>query len=200
MMAAHETAEHIQPSDRAAWRRWLEDNHDTSPGVWVITYRKSAGRPGPTYEDLVREALCFGWIDSRPGRVDDERTKLYLCPRRRGSVWAATNKARVAELVAEGLMTPAGQAVIDRAMADGTWTAIDAAEDLTVPRELTAALRRYPGSGRAWRAFPPGVRKQHIAWVRSAKRADTARRRADEVARLAQQGIRANQWTPKEDR
>jgi uncharacterized protein YdeI (YjbR/CyaY-like superfamily) len=199
-MAAHDDAAHIQPASRDEWRSWLEENHETCPGVWVITYKKSAGRPGPTYEDLVLEALCFGWIDSRPGRVDAHRTKLYLCPRRKGSGWAATNKARIAMLVERGLMTPAGQAVIDAAKADGSWTTLDASETLSVPAELNAAFRRHPGSRRAFNAFPAGIRKQLIFAVTSAKRADTKRRRADEIASKAQRGERAFQWQPKDAR
>jgi uncharacterized protein YdeI (YjbR/CyaY-like superfamily) len=199
-VAAHDDAESIQPVSRAAWRQWLESHHDSSAGVWVITYKKSSGRSGPTYEDLVLEALCFGWVDSTARAVDEQRTKLYLCPRRKGSGWAATNKARVERLDADGLIMPAGRAVIERAKADGSWTKLDGSESLTVPPELRAALRRYPGSTKQFNAFPAGVRKQLIFWVDDAKRPDTKRKRADEIASLAQQGIRANQWVPKDKR
>ena len=199
-MAALDDAESIQPTSRAEWRQWLADHHDSSPGVWVITYKKNAAKAGPTYEDLVLEALCFGWIDSTARRVDEERTKLYLCPRRRGGGWAATNKARIERLEADGLIMPAGRAVIEQAMADGSWTKLDGSESLTVPRELRAALRRYPGSTKEFNGFPAGVRKQLIFWVDDAKREETKAKRADEIARLAQQGIRANQWVPKDRR
>lgn len=197
-MGAHDEAPMIQPATRAEWRTWLRRHHAKSSGVWVITYKKSARRDGPKYEDLVREALCFGWIDSRPGTVDAERTRLYLCPRKKGSGWAATNKARIAELIESGQMTPAGQAAIDRAKADGSWEKLDRRESTTVPPALVKALRAYPGSKRNFDAFPPGVRKQLIYWVDDAKRETTRDTRADEVARLAQQNIRANQWVPKD--
>ena len=197
-MGAHDDAEEIEPVDRAEWRAWLRDHHATSSGVWVITFKKAAGADGPTYEDLVQEALCFGWIDSRPGKVDDRRTKLYLCPRRKGSGWAASNKARITELVRQGLMTPAGQAVIDEAIADGSWTRFDADETTEIPPELEAALRRYPGSRRKFEAFPPSIRKQLIFAVNDAKRADTKLRRSEEIASKAQHGERAFQWQPKE--
>jgi uncharacterized protein YdeI (YjbR/CyaY-like superfamily) len=196
-MGKHDDAEQLQFARRAEWHAWLNRHHATSDGVWVVYGKKAATFPSPTYLELVLEALCFGWIDSRPGRVDDERTKLYFCPRKPGSVWAATNKGRVEQLVAEGLMTPAGQAVIDRAKADGSWGKLDTSDTLTVPRDLAQAFRAYPGSRKTWDAFPPGVRKQHIYWVEDAKRPETRAKRADEVARLAQQGIRANQWRPK---
>jgi uncharacterized protein YdeI (YjbR/CyaY-like superfamily) len=199
-VARLDDAEQVQFETRAAWREWLAQNHATSSGVWAIYCKKSADRTGPDYEDLVREALCFGWIDSTARRVDDARTRLYFCPRKRGGGWAATNKARIAELTAEGRMTPAGQAVVDQAIADGSWNALDQSEALEVPTELARAFRTYPGSRAQWAAFPPGVRKQLIYWVTAAKRPETRAARADETARLAQQGIRANQWVPRDRR
>jgi uncharacterized protein YdeI (YjbR/CyaY-like superfamily) len=96
-----------------------------------------------------------------------------------------------------GLMTPAGQALIDRALADGSWNTLDRSDALEVPSALASAFGAYPGSEERFSAFPPGVRKQLIFWVESAKTADTRVRRVDEIARLAQQNIRANQWRPK---
>lgn len=196
----HDDTPHVQPRDRAAWRRWLQRHHESSTGVWVVTYKKSAGKPSPTYDEIVREALCFGWVDSRPGTVDDERTRLYVCPRKPGSPWAATNKARVAELVADGSMTPAGLQVIDRAKGDGSWSVIDSSEAALVPTDLAAAFATYPGSAEAFASFPLGVRKQILQWIALAKRSATRAARVDETARLAQQGIRANQWVPRDKR
>ncbi|MEI6361159.1 MAG: YdeI/OmpD-associated family protein [Actinomycetes bacterium] len=193
----HDDAEHVQFEKRSQWRAWLKRHHASSPGAWVVTFKKAANKPSPSYEELVLEALCFGWIDSKPGKVDDERTKLYFCPRKKGSGWAATNKARIEALEAEGLMTPAGRAVIDQAKADGSWTKLDRSESAIVPPALAQALAAYPGSKANFDAFPANVRKQLIFWVDDAKRDQTRDRRADEIARLAQLGIRANQWTPK---
>jgi uncharacterized protein YdeI (YjbR/CyaY-like superfamily) len=190
-------AEHVQFERRSQWRSWLARHHATSDGAWVIYGKKNATVPSPTYEELVLEALCFGWIDSIARRVDDELTKLYFCPRKTGSVWAATNKARVELLLSEGLMTPAGQALIDQAKADGSWNKLDNSDSLTVPPALSQAFRRYPGSRKNFDAFPMSVRKQLIFWVEDARRDETRERRTDEVARLAQENIRANQWRPK---
>lgn len=196
----HDDAPHVQPVDRAEWRRWLQDHHVSAEGVWVVTFKKSVGKPSPTYDEIVREALCFGWVDSRPGTVDDERTRLYVCPRKPGSPWAATNKARVGELIASGLMTPAGQAVVDRAMADGSWSRIDSSEAAIVPDDLAASFAAYLGSAEEFAGFPLGVRKQILQWIELAKRPATRAARIDETARLAQQGVRANQWVPKDKR
>jgi uncharacterized protein YdeI (YjbR/CyaY-like superfamily) len=191
-------AERVQFETRDQWRTWLQRHHATTSGVWVITFKKAARKPTPSYEELVLEALCFGWIDGVAAKVDDERTSLYFCPRKKGSGWAATNKARIDRLTAEGLMTTAGQAVIDAAKSDGSWTRLDNADPDVVPRELATAMRLHPGSRKHFDAFPPGVRRQLNLWVADAKKPETKARRADEVARLAQQNIRANQWTPKQ--
>lgn len=190
----HADAEHVQFESREQWRAWLAGHHATADGVWVIWFKKATGKPSPTYVELVLEALCFGWIDSRPGKVDAERTKLYFCPRKKGSVWAATNKARVEQLAAEGLMTPAGQALVEQAKADGSWSLLDASDALVTPDDLVVAFDSYPGSSDYFTAFPASTRKQLLYWIDSAKRPQTRATRVDEVARLAQQNIRANQW------
>ncbi len=136
--------EWFHAEDRAAWRAWLAANHDSSPGVWLVTWRKASGRPVLTLRRRVSEALAFGWIDTKGGSVDDERTRLMLTPRKRGSGWSRPNKQRIERLEAEGLMTPAGAAVIAAAKADGSWTLLDDVEDLVVPDDLAAAFDRMP--------------------------------------------------------
>ena len=164
-----------------------------------MTYRrKQAATPkDPGYEELVLEALCFGWVDSRPGAVDDERTRLYFSPRRPGSAWAATNKARVERLIADGLMTAAGLAVIERAKADGSWSRIDGSEAAIEPPDLLSAFARHPGSRTNWDAFPPGARKQILQWIEQARRAETRAARIEETASCASRNVRANEWRPK---
>jgi uncharacterized protein YdeI (YjbR/CyaY-like superfamily) len=139
--------EHVEPRSRAEWRAWLAANHATSPGAWAVFRRRhAAGAGDPGYEDLVLEALCFGWVDSRPGTVDADRTKLYLAPRKRGSGWAATNKARVDRLAEAGLMTSAGLAAVERAKADGSWTRLESSEAAVEPPDLLAALDALDGA------------------------------------------------------
>jgi uncharacterized protein YdeI (YjbR/CyaY-like superfamily) len=115
----------VEPGSRAELREWLEANHATSDGVWLAVGKKGNTFTTLTYDDAVEEALCFGWIDSVTGRLDDARYKLRFTPRRRGSGWARSNKARVAKLAEQGLLTPAGIAVIEAAKADGSWNALD---------------------------------------------------------------------------
>ena len=179
----HDDADRVQFASRQDWRDWLQANHESSPGVFVVYFKKSARMTGPVYEDLIEEALCFGWIDGTARSVDDARTSLYFCPRRKGGVWAASNKARVERLRAAALMTGAGEAVIDRAVADGSWTILDRSEALELPDELAEALASRPGGQEAFDALRPGARKQLIYQVDSAKRPETRERRAEEIAR-----------------
>ncbi len=180
--------ERFQPADRAAWRAWLEANHATATGVWAVTYRRSSGRPTVAYEDLIEEALCFGWIDSIGRRLDDERTMLRFTPRKKRSVWAATNKARVERLLAAGLMAPAGLRAVEAAKADGSWEALTDSDNLVVPDDLAAALEADATAARGFDALPPSSRKQLLFWVTSAKRPETRARRVAEVCRYAAAG------------
>jgi uncharacterized protein YdeI (YjbR/CyaY-like superfamily) len=136
----------VEVAGRAEWRAWLQRNHSTSPGVWLAVGKKGNSRTALTYDEAVEEALCFGWIDSVVNRLDADRFKQLLTPRKRGSGWARTNKERVGRLIAQGLMENAGLAAIEAAKADGSWHALDDVEDLVVPDDLAAALAADPAA------------------------------------------------------
>ena len=189
--------EWFQPLDRAAWRAWLAANHATSKGIWAVSYRRSTGRPTVTYEELVEEALCFGWIDSQGRALDDERTALRFTPRRRGSAWARSNKDRVERLLADGSMTPAGLRAIERAKDDGSWTALDDVDALLVPADLAAALAGDPVAGPAFDALRASLKKSILFWVMSAKRPETRARRIAEVLRHVAVGRSPLEWPRK---
>lgn len=184
----------IHPQDRAAWRAWLAANHTRAEGVWLITRKKAAGGPEVTYDEAVEEALCFGWVDSKPGKLDDERTMLYFAPRKGRSGWSRPNKERVERMIAAGLMTPAGQAKVDAARADGTWELLDSAENLEIPDDLAAALDGYPAARANFEAFPRSARRGILEWILQAKTPATRAKRVAETARLAEENRRANQW------
>jgi len=193
--AADDPRVHVE--SRVAWRDWLVAHHRDATGVWAVTWRTPTGRPAPTYDALVEEALCVGWVDSAARRLDDERTMLRFTPRRAGSGWARPNKRRVERLLADGLMLPAGLAVVERAQVDGTWTKLDAVEDLLVPDDLAAAFAERPPAAEEFAAFPRSVRKEILGWIVQAKRVETRQRRVRETADLARRGERAHQWRPR---
>lgn len=116
-------ADALEVTRLAQWRAWLRAHHARADGVWVVTYKKGSGGPVVGYEDLVCEAICWGWVDSRVGRVDESRTRTWFSPRRPTSSWSASNRDRVGRLSAEGRMRPAGQRAVDAARASGRWGA-----------------------------------------------------------------------------
>ncbi len=190
-MSALDDAPQVQADDRATWRAWLEANHATARGVWLVTWRPRSGRVGLDYEAAIEEALCFGWVDSTGGRVDDERGKLYFAPRKARSVWAASNKARVERLIRDGRMAPAGLAAIELAKANGSWEILDSVERLEVPPDLAVALEAHPPAALNFAAFPPSARKMLLGWVAIAVRPETRAARIAQIAEAASRNERA---------
>lgn len=184
----------VHPPSRREWRAWLQAHHGRSDGVWLVSYKKAAGKPRLEYDDAVEEALCFGWVDSQGRKLDAERTMLWFAPRKPGSGWARTNKERVERLVAAGLMAEAGLAKVEAAKRDGSWSALDAVEALEVPPDLARALAAPAAARRHFDAFPRSVKRGILEWIASAKTAPTRAKRVAETARLAADNLRANQW------
>jgi uncharacterized protein YdeI (YjbR/CyaY-like superfamily) len=183
----------LEVTSRGDLRRWLERHHATERGIWLVTRKRSAGGL-LVWNDIVEEALCFGWIDSLPRKVDEFRSMLRLTPRQPKSNWSLKNKAHVASLMKRGLMQPAGLAAVEFAKQRGTWNALDEVSALEEPRDLVSALTGHPGAEQNWRAFPPSVRRGILEWIFNAKRPETRARRIEETARLALRNVRANQW------
>ena len=190
-MSVLDDAPHVQADDGATWRAWLEANHATARGVWLVTWRQRSGRVGLDYETAVEEALCFGWVDSTAGHVDEERGKLYFAPRKPRSVWAASNKARVERLIHEGRMAPPGLEAIERAKANVSWGILDTAERLEVPDDLAAALDDHPPASVNFAAFSPSARKMLLGWIAVARRPETRVIRITKVAKAAARNERA---------
>lgn len=183
--------EQVLVTSRAQWRAWLAANAATSPGVWLVTYKRATGEPSPSYDDIVEEALCFGWIDSTV-RPRDERTAMQLLtPRKPRSTWSASNKARLERLIPAGLVDARGLAAVEVAKANGSWESLDAVERLEVPDDLAAALAVHQAAAQFFAALPPSSLKMHLWWVISAKRPDTRARRIAAVVAAAQEGRRA---------
>lgn len=182
----------VQVESRVELRQWLADNHATAETVWLVTFKKQVPEKYVPYDDVVEEVICFGWIDSLPRKLDEERTMLMLSPRRKGSPWSRVNKNRVEKLLAAGLIMPAGQAKIDQAKADGTWTIYDEVEDLIIPDDLAATFAQNEIAKTNFDNFSPSSRKGILWWIKSAKRAPTRAKRIAETVDLAAQNIKAN--------
>ncbi len=189
-MGALDDGERVLAPDAATWRAWLEQNHATSKGAWLVRPRRGTDIASVEYEDAILQALCFGWIDG-PVRTFDERTGgLWFAPRRPSSGWAATNKARLILLEERGLMAEAGRRAVEVAKANGSWTVLDNAEALREPDDLAAALDAAPLARAAWDAFPPSARKFGIGAVDAARRPETRAARIAKIVTDAEAGKR----------
>ena len=173
----------LVPPSRGFWREWLASNTDRQDGLWVVYRKKPSRLDGPVYDDLVEEALCFAWIDSRVRRVDDDRVMQWFSPRREGGMWSAVNKERIRRLIAAGRMAEIGQAAIDRAKADGSWAQLDQVDALIVPPDLQTALDRVPAASTAYQALADSAQRQYLWWIHSARRPATRTNRIEETIR-----------------
>lgn len=144
----------IHPLSREEWREWLQANHARTTGVWLVLYKKATGKPRFEYGDAVEEALCFGWVDSKPNKLDAERTLLWFAPRKPGTGWSRPNKMRIEQMLQSGLMAEAGLRKAEQAKSDGSWTKLDAVEDLAIPDDLGQARARCPQAKQNFDAFP----------------------------------------------
>ena len=174
--------------DAAAWRAWLEAHHAEPAGVWLRLARKGTTEPTSLgYDEALRAALCFGWIDGQVQRYDASTYRQRFTPRRARSPWSARNVGIVAELEAAGLMTEAGRAEVERARADGRWAVAYAGPATAeVPADLAAAVAADPQAAATWEILTKQNRYAVIWRVEQAKRPDTRQRRIEQfVAMLA---------------
>ncbi|MBO0358357.1 YdeI/OmpD-associated family protein [Hymenobacter sp. BT186] len=190
-MSRTDTYAQTQPASRAEWRQWLTEHHASLPGVWLVYCKKVSGQPSVTYAEAVEEALCFGWIDSHPRKLDADRTQLLFTPRKPKSGWSRVNKERLERLEATGQLMPAGLAAIARAKQNGAWESLDAAEAGLIPADLAAALAANAPAAQHFAAFSASVRKMILTWVLGAKQPETRARRIMETVRLAALNKRA---------
>lgn len=180
-----------------AWRAWLQKNGEKKKAFWLIMYHKGKGKPSVYYAEAVEEALCFGWIDSKPNKRDGESYYQFFSRRNPKSKWSAVNKKRVEELVKDGRMAPQGLAVIELAKKNGAWFALDEVEKLTMPADLKKAFAKAKKAAGYFKAFPPSVKKALFQWISDAKTAETKIKRITETVTLAAENKRANQYVRK---
>jgi uncharacterized protein YdeI (YjbR/CyaY-like superfamily) len=176
--------ESLYVRDRAAWRAWLEEHHESSREVWLVYYKKHTNRPRVPYDDAVEEALCFGWIDSTVRRVDDDSYLQKFTPRRDKSNWSESNVRRARKLIAEGRMTKAGLDAIAEGALDAEFEPRPKPKETAVPRFFSDALKKRPRAWENFKALAPSYRREYVHWVTHAKREETRERRLAEAARL----------------
>ena len=175
--------------DRQAWRDWLETHHAGEAEAWVRHHKKASSSGGLRYAEAVEEALCFGWIDSKMRSMDKDTFVQRYSPRRPTSIWSANNRARVEALIEQGRMEPAGLAVVAEAKRRGSWgRAHTDLEPTPIPPDLEQALGADAVAWQRFRAFANSYRNQYVYWVETARKAETRKKRIDEVVRRAGEG------------
>jgi uncharacterized protein YdeI (YjbR/CyaY-like superfamily) len=183
----------VRPKSRAAWRKWLEEHHATSRGVWLVFAKKHTKLPSLSYDEAVQEALCFGWIDSLVKSIDDRFHMQTFTPRKAKSAWSALNRNRAARLIETGLMTAAGLAFIKLAKKTGQWEAHKTSEALKVPPELRRAIDANPAAKKNWPAYTESQRTRFLSMVNGAKRPETRARRVARVIEIVSSGVKFSQ-------
>ncbi|MAP54991.1 YdeI/OmpD-associated family protein [Altibacter sp.] len=176
------------------WREWLDANHHTHPqGVLLIFYKLELNVPTMRWEEAVRVALCYGWIDSTVQSLGNGKRQQYFCPRNPKSYWSALNKSYIEELEAADLIHESGWKTIRQAKESGTWSAMDDVENGVIPPELQKAFDTSPMALDNFNQFAPGYRKSYLSWLFQAKRPETRAKRIKEIVRLCLEGIKSRQ-------
>ena len=144
----------------------------------------------------MEEALCFGWIDSKPNKRDEQSYYQFFSKRSPKSNWSKVNKDKVTTLIEKGLMQPAGMAMVELAQQKGTWNALEEVENVSLPPDLEACFKQDPTAFVHWEAFPRSTKRGILEWIQNAKKPETRLKRIQETVRLAALNQRANQYRP----
>ncbi len=173
------------------WREWLHDNHSQTKGIYLIFYKVENIEPSMRWEEAVRVALCYGWIDSTVKSLGNGKRRQYFCQRSPKSVWSALNKRYVKELVASNLMHKSGLTIIEIGKKNGSWTALDAVENGIIPEDLLLEFNKNPTAFNNYKGFSPSYRKNYLYWLNQAKREETKQKRIEEIIRLCEANIKS---------
>lgn len=172
------------------WYDWLKQNHDSSNGVYLIFYKLELKKPTMRWEEAVKVALCFGWIDSTVKSLGEGKRRQYFCPRKPKSVWSALNKKYIKELTSANLMHQSGFAIIEIGKKNGSWTALDDVEKGIIPKDLQEAFDQNNTALNNYRNFAPSYRKNYLYWLNQAKKEATRQKRIKEIIQLCEANMK----------
>jgi len=168
------------------WRDWLEVNHETTSGIYLIFYKVDHKKESMRWEEAVKVALCYGWIDSTVKSLGNGKRRQYFTPRNPKSVWSALNKNYIKELTSLNLMHESGFEKIKVAKKNGSWKALDDVEKGIIPEDLQVAFNKAPEASDNYKNFAPSYRKSYLYWLNQAKRETTRQKRIEEIIKLCQ--------------
>ena len=173
------------------WKEWLSKNYHISEGVYLIFYKVETKKPSMRWEEAVKVALCYGWIDSTVKSLGDGKRRQYFCPRKPKSVWSALNKKYIRELTKAGLMHESGLVIIETSKKNGSWTALDDVEKGIIPEDLQVAFNKNKTAFKNYQGFSPSYRKSYLYWLNQAKRQETRSKRILEIIELCEANIKS---------
>ncbi len=200
-MELYNDVQAFHAKSRKEWRKWLEKNHSKEKSVWLVIYKKESEIPSVYYPEAVDEALCFGWIDSKPNKRDEDSYYQFFAKRNPKSNWSKVNKEKIAKLIEKGLMQSEALEMIEIAKENGTWTALDEVEKLIIPDDLQELFSKNKTSFENWQNFPPSSKRGILEWILNAKKPETRLNRIMETVSLAEKNIRANHYRqPKKNK
>jgi len=186
-----EEKQHLYFKNALEWREWLHENHSTSKGVYLIFYRVNSQNESMRWEEAVQVAICYGWIDSTVRKLDDERRIQMFTQRKDKSVWSKLNKTYIENLLKENLIHESGLRKIEIAKQNGSWSSLDAVENLEIPKDLEVAFEQNNTAFTNYQNFSPSYRKSYLYWLNQAKREETRNVRITEIIKLCEQNIKA---------
>ncbi|MGJ8550267.1 MULTISPECIES: YdeI/OmpD-associated family protein [Winogradskyella] len=172
------------------WRKWLHKNHDSEKAIHLIFYKVDHEKESMRWEEAVKVALCYGWIDATVKSLGNGKRRQYFCPRKPKSVWSAVNKTYIKELQKDNLMHPKGLDSIKIAKENGSWTALDAVEKGIIPEDLQLAFNKNKNAYTNFLNFAPSYKKGYLYWLNQAKREDTKQKRIAEIIKFCDSNIK----------
>ena len=173
------------------WREWLHNNHNTVKGVQLIFYKVDHKKDSMRWEEAVKVALCYGWIDSTVKSLGNGKRRQYFCPRKPKSVWSAVNKTYIKELIKADLLHTSGHQSIKIAKENGSWSELDGVEKGIIPEYLQKAFDANQNAFKNYLNFAPSYRKGYLYWLNQAKHDDTKQKRIAEIIKLCDANIKS---------
>lgn len=157
--------------------QWLKTNHTTESELWVKIFKKKSGIPSVTWDDVVIESLCWGWIDGIKKSIDDQAYLQRITPRKARSNWSKRNRVHAERLISEGRMMEPGLVHIQAAKEDGRWENAYTASEMKVPADFLAALEDAPRAKQFFETLNKSSRYVIAYGLTSAKKPETRQRR-----------------------
>jgi uncharacterized protein YdeI (YjbR/CyaY-like superfamily) len=177
---------------REEWRNWLKSNHASVREAWLVFYKKPSGKTRIPYNDAVEEALCFGWIDGKLKKINEDYYIQRFTPRRRDSIWSEINVSRARKMISEGLMMKSGMDVFQVYLDNPSLLAVRNMEVPAIPDELLLKLKKNKKAYDNFLNFPVSTRRLYLQWLTAAKRDETFSRRTSKILELSEKNIKTS--------